>query len=116
MSTDSSVDRRRRHPRAPCAWVGRLTTLNQHQFDIKVKNISIGGAALQAPCLLKVQDRVLLEFNAHYNGNSLLVRVISSVAFIVLQGTAYDIGVQFISNTDAFRDFIKNYVNHRIML
>ncbi len=109
------ADSRRRTPRAACAWVGRMTTTTKQKFDIKIKNISIGGAGLQVPCLLKMQDKVLLEFQAQFNGQNFPVQVIARVVFIVLQGAHYDVGTEFISDTNVFRDFIKDYVNSRLM-
>jgi len=106
FATQPPIDTRRRFPRAPCSWVGRMTTTSKQQFDIKVKNISIGGAAVQAPCQLKLQDKVLLEFTAQNQGENLPIQVIARVVFIVLQGSAYDIGTEFVSDTNAFRDFI----------
>lgn len=116
IPTQNVADPRRRFPRAPCAWLGRMTTTTRQQFDIKLKNISIGGAGLQVPCLLKMQDKLLLEFTAQFNGNILPIQVISRVVFVALQGNHYDIGTEFISDTNAFRDFIKDYVNSRLML
>lgn len=93
-----------------------MTTTTRQQFDIKVKNISIGGAGLQVPHMLKMHDKLLLEFTAQFNGNNLPIQVISRVVFIVLQGDHYDVGTEFISDTNGFRDFIKDYVNSRLML
>lgn len=114
--TPPPADSRRRFPRAPCAWAGRMTTTTRQQFDIKVKNISIGGAGLQVPCLVKLQDKLLLEFTAQLNGNLLPIQVISQVVFVSLQGGHYDLGAEFISDTNVFRDFLKDYVNSRLMM
>ncbi len=102
---------RRKHPRAPCQWKGHITTQKNKAFLIQVKNVSLGGLGIKTEALLKKGDKVLLEAQAINGDHHQKIRVICTVAFIILQAQSYEVGLQFTSNTKTFIEFIRSYVN-----
>lgn len=104
---------RRKHQRVSCHWNGRLQNTQRQVARVSVRNISLGGVGLQTQMCLKKGDKVLLEFRGIHNGNRCEMRAICLVAFVVVRGNEYDVGLQFSSAIDSFRDFLTKYINGR---
>lgn len=104
---------RRKYPRVTCQWSGRLQNTQRQVARVSVRNVSLGGVGIQTRMLLKKGEKVLLEFKGIHHQTQKDIRVICTVAFVVVKGLEYDVGLQFSSSTDAFRDFLTGFINAR---
>lgn len=104
---------RRKSPRVNCHWGGRFQNTQRQTARVTVKNISMGGLGINTRMLLRKGDKVLLEFKAIHEQKACSIRAICTVAFVVVKGDGYDVGLQFSSDMQAYRDFLTSYINGR---
>lgn len=104
---------RRKHPRVTCHWSGRVQNTQRQIARVSVRNVSLGGVGIHTQMVLKKGDKVLLEFRGIYNEKRCDIRAICLVAFVVVKGNEYDVGLQYSSSIDSFRDFLTSYINGR---
>ncbi|MEJ2680884.1 MAG: PilZ domain-containing protein [Gammaproteobacteria bacterium] len=105
----------RKHPRASCQWNGRIQNMKRQVLPVKVRNISLGGVGVLCPVNVKKGEKVFLECRAISGEKCCDIRAICEVAFVVFKTPEYDLGLQFSSDMDKFRDFIAEFVNARTL-
>lgn len=104
---------RRKHPRVNCQWSGRVQNTQRQVARVSVRNVSLGGVGVNTRMLLKKGDKVLFECKGIYNNKRCDIRAICTVVFVVVKGLEYDVGLQFASDVESFRDFLTDYINGR---
>lgn len=104
---------RRKHPRVNCHWSGRMQNTKRQMVRCTVRNVSQGGVGVTTQMMVKKGDKILLEFKGIHHEKQCDVRAICIVAFVVVKGSEYDVGLKFNSKTDGFKDFLTNYINGR---
>lgn len=80
---------RRRHRRFAIALLGRFMRADRHEFPCKLVDISVEGAAMNAPVALEIGERVVAYFD-HIGGlEGRVVRVFEGGFAVELITTAY---------------------------
>lgn len=54
---------RRRHSRVQLALLGRFMRANKHEYPCKLNDISVGGAAMMSPVVLRPDERIVVYFD-----------------------------------------------------
>jgi len=106
---------RRKHARVSCQWTGMIQTTKKKNYKIRVVNVSMGGVAILAPVQLPKGAKLLLNCVGHLDDNRCSIQVICLVTLSVLKGQNYQLGLQFDSSIDAFRKFIIDYFNMKMV-
>jgi len=92
-----------------------MQTVKKQTVPISVKNVSLGGVGITSSIKLEKGSKVFLEFLGINSGKNCNIRVICTVAFVVLKESHYEMGLQFSSETDSFRPFLIDYVNSKMV-
>ena len=105
----------RKYTRVACQWNGRVQNTKRQIMPVTVRNISLGGVGIACSVAMKKGEKVLFECKAINGEIRCDLKAICVVAFVVLKVPDYEVGLQFHSDIEKYRDFIAGLVNARML-
>lgn len=112
--TENQYIKKRKYPRAPCAWKVRVISEEKSVYEARCIDISMGGVLIKAHEKFKKGDNLYLQISGYFEGQKKLLEVVGRVAYVVLNSGQFKIGLKFETDTTPFQEFLKHYIHEKL--
>lgn len=107
-------EERRQFVRRAARWNVTINTRDKYVIETKTIDISEKGASIESPISLAINDLVLLEINAYYNGKKSSFKVIGEVKRTTIAKSGFILGIFIKTASDEAFNFFRFYAEGRI--